>query len=235
MESFGMSLFAIASLLGPAVVALLLPVPRSIAAELPASGVAGEREPGAPVGWKALAYDRTEGGPRFRWSDEPGGGGVASIESLRPNDASWARQVPVEPETWYFVSGWVRADEVADGGAGARLSLLGTHGESEHLRGTTDWRLLYFWVQTGETQTTLEVACRLGGFSAMTTGTAHCTGISVDAAGAPEPGAPFVFPNPALGGMSRTVQRAGIAALSAIGLLLVAWRLLLPPAARIPP
>ncbi|MEY4949120.1 MAG: hypothetical protein RL698_1331 [Pseudomonadota bacterium] len=186
----------------------------------------------APFGWGQNFFDGKA--TRFSWTPGGPGPGVASLTNDRPNDASWVQRVRVAPSTWYLVSGWVRAEGVGEQGAGARLGILRSFRESEQMHDTTDWRHLSFWVQTDESETALDVACRLGGPSALALGTVHCTGLSIEPAGTPDLDARFVFPNEARSAQTRLLQIGGPSAIVLGGLLLLAWRFLLPESARIP-
>lgn len=197
------------------------------------NGLFREGREGAPRGWGQMAYDGRAS--RFSWHPPGDGPGVASIESTEPNDASWVQRVPVAPGTWYLVSAWMRTVDVGATGAGARLSILRSFRESEQVRGTSDWRRVSLWVQTGADEVALDVACRLGGTGAVATGTAHCTGVSVEEALPPDPDAPRVFADPVLDPRSRRAMLFGTTALAGGGLLLLAWGLLAPRAWRFPP
>ena len=66
---------------------------------------------------------------------------------------------------------------------GAYLSVLDTFYNSRDLRGTAPWQPVSFWVKTGSIDTSLQIACRVGGYSSLNTGRGWCTGISLLAAG----------------------------------------------------
>jgi hypothetical protein len=198
-----------------------------------ANGLFREGRAGVPSAWAQSAYDGSRS--RFAWTPPGEGPGVATIENREPNDASWVQRVPVAPGAWYLVSGWMRAVNVAETGAGVRLSVLRSYRESEHLRGTTDWRRVGLWVQAGPGETALDVACRIGGNAAVVSGTLSCTGVSVEAALPPDLEAPRVFADPTLDTRSRRATLLGAAALAAGALLLLAWRFLAPEPWRYPP
>lgn len=197
------------------------------------NGLFRDGREGAPRGWGAMAYDGRAS--RFSWTPPGEGPGFATIESTQPNDASWVQRVAVAPGTWYLVSAWMRAENVAATGAGARLSILHSFRESEQLRGTTDWRRVSLWVQAGAGETALDVGCRLGGNGAVASGTMRCTGVTLEAAVPPDLDAPRVFADPALDPRSRSAILLGTVVLAAGGLLLLAWGALAPEAWRYPP
>jgi hypothetical protein len=162
--------------------------------------------------------------------------GIITITSNQPNDARWTQNVPVSPSTWYRISGWVKTENVGDKAMGAYLSVMNTFNNTAELRGTQDWQQVGMWVKTSGLETTLPIACRLGGYGSLNTGTASCTGISVEAAGSPLRDEPFVYGGTATEASGqRPLFVQAIAALVAVGIALLLWRYLMPPSASIPP
>lgn len=220
-----------------AAVAVALTVATSALAstELVKNGLLTAGSDGKPSNWRSDGYaaDATQ----YVWSVDDNGLGLLTIDSTKPNDARWIQNVPVSPNTWYQVTGWIRAEDVGAQAMGVYLSLLDTFYNSRDLRGTTPWQPVALWVKTGALETTLQVSCRLGGYSSLNTGRGFCTGISVSAAGTPRGPDPFVF-----GGNATATDGAGgglpiakgVAVLVVIGVLLLAWRYLAPPSLRIP-
>jgi hypothetical protein len=120
---------------------------------------------------------------------------------------------------------------------GAHLSEAATGYSPPDLRGTVDWRFVQFWMKTRSDQYSAELECRLGGSSALATGTAYIRTISF-AEGKPPSSAPaeLIF-----GGQTwdYPVQRGVLSWLFSIiltgGMILVVWRFILPASTRIPP
>lgn len=203
--------------------------------ELIKNGLLSDGTDGKPKDWRNDAY--AADASRMTWVVDPSGLGVLSIDSEKPNDARWVQTVPVSPNTWYQISGWLRADGVGAQAMGVYLSVLDTFFNSRDLRGTAPWQPVSFWVKTGAIDTSLQIACRVGGYSSLNTGHGWCTGISVLAAGTPRAGDPFVFGGtaPAGDGAAQDLPIAkGVAVLVVVGILLLAWRYLAPPSVRIP-
>jgi hypothetical protein len=214
---------------------LIEPAPAQGATELVKNGLFTEGKDGKPDAWRNEGY--AADASQFNWTVGPEGLGVAQIVSTKPNDARWVQSVPVSPGTWYQISGWIRAEDVGAQSLGASIAVMDTFYNSRDLRGTVGWQPVSFWVKTGALETSLSLACRLGGYSALNTGTAWCTGISVSAAGTPRAGDPFVFggdPGAPEGSEGLPIAK-GVAVLVAIGIVLLVWRYLATPAARIPP
>ncbi len=190
---------------------------------------------GKPLHWKAEAYRMEPAVTTFGWKVDDARIGVMEIDSKIENDARYVQTVPVSPDTWYRVSGWGKAERVGSGKMGLYLSVMGTFHNSRDLRGTLDWQPLGFWVKTGSLETKLQIACRLGGYSSLNTGKGWCTGISVLAAGTPEPEKKFVYGSTAaqhITGGAFGIQ--AIAVLVVLGILLLIWRYVLPPSKQIP-
>jgi hypothetical protein len=91
-------------------------LPNASFAEVAGDSVAGF----APRAWA--------GGDAARWATaSPGrtGAHCASIASESGTDAAWTATLPVRPQTWYRLSGWIRTERVR-GAAGALLNIQGT-------------------------------------------------------------------------------------------------------------
>jgi hypothetical protein len=204
--------------------------------ELVKNGLLTEGRDAKPDHWRYEAYTEGPAATQATWNVDQSGIGVLSLSSTQPNDARWVQSVPVSPSTWYQVTGWVRAENVGAQTMGAYLAVMDTFHNSRDVRGTTGWMPVGFWIKTGGLETSLKVACRLGGYSSLNIGLAQCTGISVVAAGAPRAGDPFVYGGtPGEDASSGLPIARGVAVLVAIGIGLLVWRYLAPPAARIPP
>jgi len=211
--------------------------PSLAAGELVKNGLFARGAGENPEGWTHDGYAADGQATRFEWKvDAASQLGAIAITTTVSNDARWTQSVPVSPSTWYRVSGWVKTENVGPNAMGAYLSVMNTFDNSRDLRGTQGWQPVSLWVKTTGLETTLLVACRLGGYGSINTGTAYFTGISVEAAGLPPRGEPFVYGGTVDESSTRgplVVQ--GIAVLVAIGIALLLWRYLLPPSASIPP
>jgi len=229
--------------LASALVAWALAVATSVAAPAPAAAAGNlVRNPmlsagrgSQPNGWSRAAYVMKPEVTRFTWTRGPQGIGVLQIQNLRPNDARWVQKVPVSPSTWYRVSGWIRTLGVGAAHKGAYLSVMGTFHDSEDVRGTQGWRPVGFWVKTGSLDTSLEIGCRLGGYSSLNTGMAFFTGISVEAAGTPAPERFVYGGEPTAGGTGGALWAQVVGGLVVIGLVLLLWRYVVPRSGQIPP
>ena len=69
---------------------------------------------GIPAEWYTDAYITTAGYTKFALAEGEGPDGTAAvmIKNMGDNDARYAQEVPVEPETVYCLSGYIRADGV---------------------------------------------------------------------------------------------------------------------------
>jgi len=215
---------------------LLLASTARASTELVKNGLLTEGKDGTPTGWRSDGY--AADASRYTWIVDKNGLGVLAVDSDKPNDGRWTQTVPVSPNTWYQVTGWLRAEDVGAQAMGIYLSVLDTFYNSRDLRGTAPWQPVSFWVKTGSIDTSLQISCRLGGYSSLNTGRGWCTGISVLAAGTPRAGAPFVFPasdagSEGDGGGGLPIAK-GVAVLVVLGVLLLLWRYVAPPSVRIP-
>lgn len=146
-----------------------------------------------PAGWKFVAFYDTPDAASSEWTMDSWGAGVLKITNLKPNDTRWTQVVAVSPLTWYRISGWIRTQDVGNEGGGAYLADMDDGYYSDEIRGTQAWQSVEYWIRTAPTQRSVELACRLGGYGSLNTGTAYFTGISFTRAGTPPAGA-RVFP-----------------------------------------
>ncbi len=163
------------------VIVLVWPSPAPAASDLVRNGLFSRGVGGQPEGWRHEAFNSDPSATRFTWTAGAAGIGTIGISSLQPNDARWIQTVPVTPSKSYWVSGWIRTENVGEGGGlGGYITIMDRPYISGDIRGTHDWQRVGFWAKAGPGETTLELACRLGGYSALNTGTAYFTGISFE-------------------------------------------------------
>lgn len=125
-----------------------------------------EATDGVPNGWHMDSY---EGGYRIVSTD-----GAFGFETRGADDCRLCRTVEVKPETRYVLSADVRTEAVRDG-QGATLSIDnfaidGSYIYSEALFGTNDWTPVVLAFRTAESQESVMLALRLGGYSAESSG-----------------------------------------------------------------
>lgn len=131
----------------------------------------------SPTDWTRFAWDEPEPSAIHTWDGTQALTGDKSVKiyAPAPNDAGWIQTVDVEPNQWYFLSGWIKTNDVAHTlepeDAGANLSLFGTWTHSAGVFGTQDWtRNSIRFNSEGNTQIT--IGARLGYWAGTTTGTA---------------------------------------------------------------
>jgi hypothetical protein len=104
------------------------------------------------------------------------------IASAVPNDVRWIQTVLVQPRTEYILSGWIKTLDVrhSDGPthSGANIGLYGTWSFTEGVYGTRDWTFVSMEFNSGESST-VTVACRLGYWAGIVTGTVWCDDIQL--------------------------------------------------------
>ena len=178
-------------------------------------GFAAGRD-GRPSDWESEQWS-SAAGTNFEWR---GGGddlGVGIVKNPQPNDARWAQSIAVQPNSWYRLSGFLRAVGVPEDQFGASLSIMEGFTSSRPIKGTdSGWQPVSLWFKTGIDQRSVRVACRLGNFGQITAGEAWCTGISFEPQLRPPLNADYVF-----GPIEESTTPVGLPAAVAIGLLLV--------------
>jgi hypothetical protein len=99
----------------------------------------------------------------------------AKIDVSVINDARWIQTVDVEPNSWYFLSGWIKTENVAHAApgevdAGANLMLFGTWERSEAVFESQDWTRSSLLFNSGD-EAQVTPGGRLGYWAGATTGT----------------------------------------------------------------
>ena len=119
-----------------------------------------------PANWYTDDYLRTPG-----YTDYSAEAGVITIVNHDYNDARFAQQVEVQPDSLYCFSGEIRAE--ATGGWGANLSVADVYAFSECVYDSEgEWQTVRIYGRTGENQKQVTVFARLGGYSGEAVGTA---------------------------------------------------------------
>lgn len=127
---------------------------------------------GLPLGWYAEAWLDGEG--QFvieRLADEAGGPFVR-IHNFLENDTRLCQRIPVEEGGLYRLSCEARAEGVT-GGAGANISVVDSLAASEPVLGTGDWQAVSLVGRVDDGQGEIVVCVRLGGYGALSAGTAY--------------------------------------------------------------
>ena len=127
---------------------------------------------GLPEGWSPEMYyqDASELTVEAGGAD---GGSCVRVVNNTENDARFAQDVAVEPDTLYRLSCRVRAEGCGLESGGAGISVRDTFATSAYVFDTDGrWVDLELIGRTGPEQTQMGVLVRLGGYSAVNTGTA---------------------------------------------------------------
>lgn len=166
---------------------------RADAQSLVRNGGFVEADGGKPAGWQTEQWSPTLG-TSFEWQPPSDGLGVAIVRNPVPNDARWSQSVRVQPETWYRLSGSVRAIGVTGTGFGASLGIMGGFEQAREIKGEdSGWQQVSMWFKTKPSQTQVTIACRLGNYGQIAAGEARCTGIELTAVATPPLNADFVY------------------------------------------
>ncbi len=131
---------------------------------------------GTPTYWERDAWRFSS--DIFNWDDTQSRTGDKSvkIDAQVINDARWLQTVDVEPNSWYFLSGWIKTENVAHAApgevdAGANLMLFGTWERSAGVFGTKDWTRNSLIIKSGD-EPQVTIGGRLGYWGGATSGTA---------------------------------------------------------------
>lgn len=136
-----------------------------------------------PAGWTLDAYVNDSYSVSTSLEVREDGAVALLLENLIGNDSRVYQDVTVEENTIYRIRAQVKTQSVS-GGQGATLSadnysIDKTYCYSESAIGTGDWTELSLYVRTGEGQTQLRVALRLGGYGAESKGKVWFSGVSL--------------------------------------------------------
>ena len=109
------------------------------------------------------------------------GSASARIESVSANDIRLYQSIPVEPDSIYRISCWIKTESVSESGAGAIVSSLGVFAASDGIKGTRgDFEQAELFGRTGPSQTDLWVAVGLGGYSNESSGVAWFDDVTLE-------------------------------------------------------
>ena len=127
-----------------------------------------------PQDWYTDDYLRTPG-----YTEYSAEAGVITIVNHDYNDARFAQQVEVRPDSLYCFSGEIRAE--ATGGWGANLSVADVYAFSECVYDSEgEWQSVRIYGRTGDNQKQVTVFARLGGYSGEAVGTASFRNLSLE-------------------------------------------------------
>ena len=135
---------------------------------------------GLPEGWYTDAYVLDTGYTVFSVKQgDRDHSTVAEINNIGNNDARFAQTVPVEPDSLYCLSGYIKAENIR-GGHGANLSVEGVYAFSEKCYDTDgQWKYIEYYGETGPEQDYITVFARVGGYSGESTGKASFADLSL--------------------------------------------------------
>lgn len=132
-----------------------------------------------PAGWQTRTW--AGAGEHTYPQSGRGGGRCVAIASGQGGDLSWSADVPVQPNTLYRLSGWIRTENLQAGtGRGALLNVHQVRGAATPaVTDTSDWTRVESLVYSGDRETLL-VNCLFGGWG-RSTGTAWYDDLRLEA------------------------------------------------------
>ena len=136
-----------------------------------------------PVGWALDAYRNDASSVQTSLEVQEDGSVALRLANPVSNDSRVYQQVDVESGTVYRLTALVKTESVS-GGQGATLSidnysLDGSYCYSESVSGDAGWTSLALYFRTGEQQTQIRVALRLGGYGAESGGAAWFSSVAL--------------------------------------------------------
>jgi hypothetical protein len=156
----------------------------AIAADLLANSNLTKGAGNSPDAWQTQAWQEGPAFSTYEWQHEAGKPGQLTVTNIKPNDARWSQSLNLSGG-WYHFSAELRAENVGKDNTGASLSVLEDGIGSPDLKGTTGWQRVGFYLKVGKKGADLEVACRVGGFGSLNTGTVSCRNIELERVAAP--------------------------------------------------
>lgn len=136
-----------------------------------------------PAGWMLDAYQNDAASVQTSLEALENGAVSLRLTNLAANDSRVYQQVDVAGGAVYRLTALLKTESVS-GGQGATLSIDnygvdGSYCYSESVSGSTDWTRITLYFQTGEQQTQIRVALRLGGYGAESAGTVWFSDVSL--------------------------------------------------------
>lgn len=151
-----------------------------------------------PLSWREDAWLYGEGITDLRLVPEGRDGGLCVIvENFRSNDARFTQTVAVEPLSIYRLSGWIKAENISPEHGGAGINLLNQFEYFPEVYDTGgEWVYIEFYFQTHENQRAVDVAARVGFYSADNTGKAWFDDITLEKAEEVPQGVELIYLHP---------------------------------------
>ena len=146
----------------------------------------------SPDAWQTQAWQEGPEFSSYQWTHEEDKPGELSVTNIKANDARWAQSLNLTAG-WYHFTADLRAENVGKDATGASLSVMEDGITSPDLKGTTGWQNVGFYLKIGPKGADLELACRVGGFGSLNTGSVFCRNIRMERLGAPPAGAQSLF------------------------------------------
>lgn len=136
---------------------------------------------GMPDGWIEGKWYWDSGVSVLSLSDEAYSGEHSiMVYSAGENDARYTQTISVSPDSYYRISGMVRAEGCETGRNGAGLSVEDTFVSSEYAYDTDgEWVKLTLYGKTGPKQDYMTIMARIGGYGSLNVGRAWFDDIEV--------------------------------------------------------
>ena len=134
---------------------------------------------GNPVGWYKDAYGGTAGAVFEVVETEEGP--AAHIVNREPKDARYSQTVEVSPNTLYCLHGFIKAHTLGGWGANLSIENVAVYPDSQ-FDTEGEWQEITVYGRTGESQRSVNVYVRLGGYAGETMGEAYYRDVTLSRA-----------------------------------------------------
>ncbi len=125
--------------------------------------------------WDTYIWDKNPGVTEIKPDSAQSHSGSASImiTNNTPNDARLLQDVPVQGDSYYKLSCWVKTEGVGPDNKGANISIAGLLAASKDVRGTSaGWEYIELYGKTRKGQSSFTLTLGLGGYGSTNTGKA---------------------------------------------------------------
>ncbi|MBM5574773.1 hypothetical protein [Deefgea sp. CFH1-16] len=185
---------------------------------------------GNAAGWNFDHWTQGEPASQASRDSTVSHSGSASLKISLPqgDDGKLIQAVPVEPNTWYRLSAWVKTVGIPNAvKTGANLSVIDAMEFVGDIKGDQDWQQIVAWGQTGPEQKEIKIAARLGFYGSLATGTVWFDDISLSQS-EPPAGAKIISfmpppPAPAATTSSSAALVNSVVIGASLAFLLLAW------------
>ncbi|MGE5557024.1 MAG: hypothetical protein ACM3WV_00285 [Bacillota bacterium] len=140
--------------------------------------VAGDK----PAGWNVyIAYKEPPPVVKAEKGRGRTGQYCAAFHNPSANDTRFVQSIPVEANSFYKLSCWVKTENVGMEAKGANISIGCQLEISEDIKGTSgDWKNIEMYLRVGKGISAVDLTVGLGGYSSCNTGKAYIDDVKME-------------------------------------------------------